>query len=161
MVPDHLCNINSFNSFPGGSGVKNLPAMKEMQEIQIWSLGQEDPQEKEMATHFGILAWKIPWTEEPAGYGPWGLKELDMPEWLNTTHLTLFSSLLSFPGGSDGKESANNAGDLGSITGLGRFPGERNGNPLQYSCLENSMGRGAWQATVVHGVAKSSTLLSD
>ena len=56
--------------------------------------------------------------------------------------------------GSDGKESACNAGDLDSIPGLGRSPGEGNDNPLQYSCLENPMGRGAWQATV-HGVAKS------
>ena len=47
--------------------------------------------------------------------------------------------LLGFPGGSDGKESACNAGDPGSIPGLGRFPGEGNGNPLQYSCLENAM----------------------
>ena len=60
------------------------------------------------------------------------------------------------PGGSDGKESACNAGDLGSIPGLGRSPGEGNGNPLQYSCLENPMDRGAWWATV-HGVTKSQT----
>ena len=51
---------------------------------------------------------------------------------------------LDFPGGSDGKASAYNAGDLGSITGLGRSPGEGNGNPLQYSCLENPMDGGAW-----------------
>ena len=51
------------------------------------------------------------------------------------------------------KESACNAGDLGSIPGLGRSPGEGNGNPLQYSCLENPMGRGAWQATV-YGVTR-------
>ena len=50
---------------------------------------------------------------------------------------------LSFPGGSDGKVSACNAGDLGSIPGLGRSPGEGNGNPLQYSCLENSTDGGA------------------
>ena len=50
--------------------------------------------------------------------------------------------------------------DLGSIPGLGRFPGEGNGNPLQYSCLENPMGRGVWQATV-HGITKSWTQLSD
>ena len=49
-----------------------------------------------------------------------------------------------FPGGSDGKVSAYNAEDPGSIPGLGRSPGEVNGNPLQYSCLENPMGRGAW-----------------
>ena len=60
---------------------------------------------------------------------------------------------MSFPGGSDSKESACNAGDPGSIPGLGRSPGEGNGNPLQYSCLDNSMDRGAWQATV-HGVAR-------
>ena len=65
-----------------------------------------------------------------------------------------------FPGGSEVKVSACNAGDLGSIPGLGRSPGEGNGNPLQYSCLENPMDRGAWWATV-HGVAKSQTGLSD
>ena len=59
-----------------------------------------------------------------------------------------------FPDGSDGRESACNEGDLGSIPGSGKFPGEGHGNPLQYSCLENSMDRGAWQATV-YGVAKS------
>ena len=61
---------------------------------------------------------------------------------------------LGFPGGSDGKESACSAGDPGLIPGLGRSPGERNGNPLQYPWLENPMDGGAWQATV-HGVAKS------
>ena len=55
------------------------------------------------------------------------------------------------PFGSDGKESTCTSGDLGSITGLGRPPGEEKGNPLQYSCLENPMLRGAWHATV-HGV---------
>ena len=52
--------------------------------------------------------------------------------------------LLGFPGSSDGKASPYNAGDLGSIPELGRFPGEGNGNPLQYSCLKNSMDQGAW-----------------
>ena len=65
-----------------------------------------------------------------------------------------------FPSGSDGKESACNSGDLGLIPGLGRSPGEGNGYPLQYSCLENSMDRGAWWA-IVHGVAKSRTRLSN
>ena len=59
----------------------------------------------------------------------------------------------AFPGGSDGKESACKPGDVGSIPGSGRPPGEGNGYPLQYSCLENPMDRGAWQAAV-HGVAK-------
>ena len=67
-----------------------------------------------------------------------------------------YSSLIFdlFPGGSEVKVSARNAGGLGSIPGLGRSPGEGNGNPLQYSCLENPMDGGAWWATV-HGVAKS------
>ena len=59
--------------------------------------------------------------------------------------------------GSDDKASAYNTGDLGSIPGLGRSPGEGNGNPLQYSSLENPMDGGAWKATV-HGVARSQTL---
>ena len=63
---------------------------------------------------------------------------------------------MGFPGGSMGKESASNAGDWGSIPGSGRSPGEGNGNPLEYSCLENSMDRGAWQATE-DGVTKSDT----
>jgi len=57
-------------------------------------------------------------------------------------------------------ESACNAGDIGSVPGLGRSPGVGNGNPLQYSCLENPKDRGAWQATV-HGVAKSQAPQSD
>ena len=61
---------------------------------------------------------------------------------------------MGFFGSSDSKESACNAGDLGLIPGSGRSPGEGNGNPLQYSCLENPMDRGAWWATV-HGFAKS------
>ena len=68
--------------------------------------------------------------------------------------------MVGLPGGSDGKESACSAGDPGSIPGSGRYAGEGNGNPLQYSCLENPLDRGAWQATV-HGVAKSRTRLSD
>ena len=61
---------------------------------------------------------------------------------------------LGFPGGSDDKESALNAEDPDSIPRLGRYPGEKNGNPLQYSCLENSMDGGAWWATD-HGITKS------
>ena len=65
---------------------------------------------------------------------PWGHKELDMTERLTS---------LGFPGGSDGKASACNAGDQGLIPGSGRSPGEGNGNPLQHSCLENPMDGGA------------------
>ena len=63
---------------------------------------------------------------------------------------------MGIPGGSDSKESAYNAGDLGSIPRSGRSPGKGIGNPLQYSCLENSMDRGAWQATV-QGITESRT----
>ena len=83
------------------------------------------------------------------------------------TRLSDFHSLglnsgfsLDFPGGSDGKVSVYNAGDLGSIPGSGRFPGKRNGNPLQYSCPKSHGWRSLVQATV-HGVAKSQTRLSD
>ena len=83
--------------------IKCLPAMRE---TQVQCLGQEDPMEKEMATHSSILG--------------------------------------GFPGDSEVKASASNAGDTGSIPGSGRSPGERNGNPLQYSCLEKPMEGGAW-----------------
>ena len=74
--------------------------------------------------------------------------------------LGLTGLILDFPGGSDSKEYACNVGDLGLILGLGRCPGEGNGNPLQYSCLEKPMDREAWWATV-HRVAKSWTQLSN
>jgi len=66
---------------------------------------------------------------------------------LSIQHVPIFTSLYrpwDFPGGSDGKASAYNVGDQGSVPGLKRFPGEGNGNPLQYSCLENPMDGGAW-----------------
>ena len=65
-----------------------------------------------------------------------------------------------FPGGTDSKESVCSEGDLGSIPGSGRSPGEGNGSPLQYFCLEDPMGRGAWRATV-RGDTKSQTHLND
>ena len=63
---------------------------------------------------------------------------------------------MGFPGGSDGNKSACNVGDPGSIPGSGRSPGEGHGSPFQYSCLENSVDRGAWWATVL-GITKSDT----
>ena len=87
-----------------------------------------------METHFSILAWKFPWTEESAGLWSMGLQK----SW------TQLIKERGFPGGSDGKASAYNVGDLGSIRGSGRSPGEGNGNTLQYSCLENPMDGGAW-----------------
>ena len=78
-------------------------------------------------------------------------------QWTSTSVrniLALIACVPGFPGGSDGKDSTYNTGDTVSVPGFGRFPGERNGYPLQYSCLENSMDRGAWQ-TIVHGAAQS------
>ena len=73
LVLEHILLKPSLNlgtvllGFPGGSVVKNLPAVQEMQEAEVQSLGQEDLLQKEMATHSTIVAWKIPWTEEPGG----------------------------------------------------------------------------------------------
>ena len=67
---------------------------------------------------------------------------------------------MAFPGDSDGKESAYNAEDPGSIPGLGRSLGEGNGYPLQYSCLKNSIDRVAWQV-IVHGVEKESDMMTE
>ena len=81
----------------------------------------------------------------------------------STFFITFLSDLFvsrDFPGGSDSKASAYNVGDPGSIPGSGRSPGEGNGNPLQYSCLENPTDGGTWWATV-HGVAQCQTQLSD
>ena len=76
--------------------------------------------------------------------------------WLEDLDLFVSNVFQGFPGGSVVKNLPTDAGDAGSISGSGRFPGGGNGNPLQYSCLKNSMDGGAWQATV-HGVAKSQT----
>ena len=79
---------------------------------------------------------------------------------LSSAKIYINSQEMGFYGGTEGRESACNAGDPGSIPGLGRSPGEEHGNPLQYSCLENSMDRGTWQATA-HGVTKSWIPMSD
>ena len=82
-----------------------------------------------MASHSGILAWRIPRTEEPG--------------MLHTVHAVTESDTATKLGGSDGKESACNAGDPGLSPGSERSPGEGNGYPLWYSCLENFMDSGA------------------
>ena len=95
--------------------IKHLPTVRE---TWVRSLGWEDLLEKGMATHSSILA------PPPEKRGS--------------------KKYLDFPGGADGKASAYHAGNPGSIPGQGRFPGEGNGNPLQYSCLENPMDGGTW-----------------
>ena len=86
----------------------------------------------------------------------WEIRELINLQETPFFFVSWFSEYLSFPGGSDSKESACNAGDLGLILGLGRSPGEGKSTPLQYFWLENSMDRGAWWATA-HGVTKGPT----
>ena len=78
--------------------------------------------------------------------------------YLSIYNLFIYNLLFIFPGGSDGKESACNAGDLGLIPGLERSPGEGNGNLLQYSCLKNPTDREAWQA-IIQRVTRSWTRL--
>ena len=68
--------IDSTQGFPSDSVVKNLPVMQERQEMWVWSLGWEDPSEESMATHSSILAWRIPWTEEPGGLQSIGLQRI-------------------------------------------------------------------------------------
>ena len=80
--------------------------------------------------------------------------------WATVSSFCISRALTGFPGGSEGKASGCNARDRGSIPGQGRSPGEGNGNPLQYSCLENPRPGGAWWATV-HGTARTWTRLRD
>ena len=103
---------------------QNVKKLSAMQETQVWSLGQEDPIEKGIVTHSTIPAWRILCIEEPGGIQSMGLQRA-WHDWATNTYYI-------------------NEGDLGSSPGLGRSPGEGNGNPLQYSCLENPMDGGAW-----------------
>ena len=101
-----------------------------------------------------LQAHSLPWQPRRHQFNswlrkfPWRRDRLPMPV------------SLGFPGGSDGKESTCNEGELGSVPGLGQSPGGGLDNPLQYSCLEIPMDGGAWQA-IVHGIAKSQTRLSE
>ena len=128
-----------------------------------------------MTTCFCILAWTIPWIGEPGRLQSMGLQRVGH-DWaythiehtqikcfwlaVNSSHFNLVKTILIsledqgvFPHSSVDKEYACNAGDPSSIPGLGRYSGKGNGYPLQYSCLENLMDRGAWQATI-RGVSR-------
>ena len=132
--------------------------------------------EEDLATHPSIFVWRIPWTERLQSVeleesdttvrlnnndndGLWskGLEVSAVDDAIESVHLgTCSIPFWGFPCGSDCKESAYNAGELGSILGSGSPPEEGNGYPLQYAYLENPMDRGVWLATV-HGVTKSGT----
>ena len=104
----------------------------------------------------GLLAiFRVAWLTEASPLSLPSCSTAVSPH-MSVTRSPLFMRTLGFPGGSDGKESTCNVGNLGSIPGLGRSPGEGNSYPLQYSFLKNSMDRGLWRATV-HGIAKSQT----
>ena len=122
-----------------------------------WGQEEKGTTEDEMAGwHHWLNGHESEWTPGVgdgqgglACWDSWGRTQSDMTEWLKWTELNLVV-----------KNPPANARDVGSIPGSERSPGERNGNPLQYSWLENPMDREAWQVTV-HGVAKSQTWLSD
>ena len=96
----HSSLVVASQGYPDGSAVKNLPAMQ----VQVWSLGWEDPLEKETAIHSGILAWEIPWTEKPGQYSPWVCKRAGH-DWRtkisnslkNVTNYQSLLTLLRFP----------------------------------------------------------------
>ena len=119
----------------------------EMQETWVQSLGQENPLEKGMAVHSSILAWRIPWTEEPSKLQIHGVTKSQTRLSDSHTHSLDGTMVKSLPA------NAGDGRDAGLIPGSGRSPGEGNGSPLQYSCLENSMDREAWWATV-YGVVR-------
>ena len=142
-----------------------------MQETWVQSLVWEDPLEKDMAAHSSILAWKIHGKKEPGRLQSMGLQRVR-----HNFHLFLLKGKMgpAFLSPSQSfrkwirvkcpllkvvKNPPTSAGDTSLIPGSERSPGGGHGNPLQYSCLENPMVRGAWQATV-HGVTKSWTWLS-
>ena len=102
-----------------------------------------------MATHSSVLAWRIPGTAEPGGLPSMGSHRVGH-DWSDLA--------AAAAGGSVGKNLPANAGNVGSIPGSGRSPGEGNGNPLQHSCLENPRDGGAWWAAV-YGVVQSRTQL--
>ena len=100
--------------------------------------------EKEVATHSSVLTWRIPGTGEPGGLLSMGSHRV-RHDWSDLSAAATFYA--GFPGDSAVKNPPANAGDSSLILGLGRSPGEGNGNPLQYSCLRNPMDRGTWWAT--------------
>ena len=160
-LPVHICKLpsnwpetpfpNSYNWYegcPGDTVVKNSPA-NEADARDAGSIpGWRRSPGKEMATHSSILAWEIPWIDEPGRLQSMGLQRV-RHDWSDLaciyTHVWAFQVALVV------KNSPANAGDIrnqGSIPQSARSPGGGHSNPLQYSCLEKPVDRGAWQAAV-------------
>ena len=153
-------NFHAWICYPGSTSGKEPACQCRRCETQVQSLCWEDPLEEGMTTHYSILAWRIIWTEEPMATVHWVVKSLTQLKQLNRQacnmhiHTYIFAYRgWCFTGGSDGKESACSAGDLSSIPGSGRAPGEENEYSLQCSCLGNPMDSGAWWATI-HSVVR-------
>ena len=170
MVPDHLCNINSFNSFPGGSPVLSpgkSHGWRSLVGCSPWGREESDTTERlHFASSLSCIGegngnpLQCSCLENPRDGGAWWAAIYGIVE-SQTQLKRLRSSSSSW--WLRGEESACNVGDAGDtdlIPGSGRSPGGGNGNPLWYSCLENPMDRGDWQA-MIHGVSKSWTCLSD
>ena len=138
-----------------------------MQETQVQSLGWEDPLDKEMATHSSILAWRIPWTEEPGRLQSMGLQKVGH-DWVTNRRRQWQPTPVLLPGKSHGQRSLVGCSPWGreesDMTEWLHFHfslsciGGGNGNPLQCSCLENPRDGGAWWAAIC-GVAQSQTRL--
>ena len=123
-----------------------------MQEMWVQSLGRDDPWRRKWQPTPVFLPGKSHGQRSVVGYNPLGSKsQIQLSTAWHSTIDNIYRS--GNPGGSVVKNLPANEGDVGSIPRLGRSPGERNGDPLQYSCLGNPMHRGTWQATV-HGVTR-------
>ena len=125
-----------------------------------WIVAHQAPLSMEFSRpeHWSRLLCPPPGDIPNPGIEPMSLMSPALASGFFTTRATWEAQIMSTYCSSVGKEPASSAGNPGSIPGLGRSPGEGNGNPLQYPCLENPTDRGAWRATV-HGVAKSQTCL--
>ena len=138
-------NWQLLQGFPGGSDGKRICLQCRGPRFNPWVLNI--PWRREWLPIPVFLTGEFHGQRNLAGYGPWDCRESDTTEQLTLS--TLYYIYMGFPGGSDGKESPCNAGDLGSVSGSGRSPGGGLGSPVQYSYLENPMDRGAWQAGAV------------
>ena len=149
---DWRWNVYSVYKYSRATRVKSKITGDEIDDMEVWTAS---------CVQWGTFkrSWVVEFQNHSCSWAvTWRIDGRDRVH-LSDAMIRLKFMEVGFPGGSDCKESTCNAEDLGSVPGLGRFPTEGNGYPLQYSCLENPMDRGYWWATV-HGVTKSQTWLS-